>query len=329
MLVDVDRKGIENNDSYNNMGACNTCFIHWLSFSVEESMSINKIVNEIIRCDSSEFIEVYDYKKGYTKSYKHNSLEIYVYTNLINKTIGSFVEIRGSACEIIQDDMYRVCSEVIKNYGRFSRIDIAFDDYKGLLDLEKIYEASRNGSWSGKFKKTRQIEQHNSKGETFGKTVCFGSRKSDTYLRIYDKGKQQKTDVHWIRCEFEIKNEKANNAIALYLNCCDLGKVYFGLLKNYLMFKIPSSDSNKSRWKIEPWWEDFLGDAEKVKIGSPRKDKAVSSTSDWLRNQCSLAIYESYQEGGVEFILELLAIGASKHERKTQKNASRGIGRDS
>ena len=309
-------------DTINNMGVRNTCFIHWLSFVIPDIINIETIINRIIGLKYDDFVENNYGKNGYTKSFKHHYLDISIYKNIDIPNMGNFIEIKGSACELIQNDIYNICSKVRYHLGKFSRIDIAVDDHDEVLNIHKIYKSAKNGDWSGRFRKTRQIESNNSKGNDYGKTITFGSRRSNTFLRIYDKGKQERKAGHWIRCELELKKQNAQNAIALLMNGTDLREIYFGILKSYINFKIASNDTNKSRWKLEPWWEEFLGNSKKLKIGPPKRSHAMGPNVEWLLNQCSLAIYESYQREGVKFILLLLKVGAEKHTKKRAKNIS-------
>ena len=165
----------------NNMGVHNTCFIHWLSFVVPEIINIVTIINRILGLKCEDFIEYNNGINGYTTSFKHSFLEVCIYKNTNMPNMGNFIEIKGSACELIQNDIYRICSKVKKHLGKFSRIDIAVDDYDGVLDIHKIYKSSKHGDWSGKFRKTSQIESNNSKGDDYGKTITFGSRRSNTF----------------------------------------------------------------------------------------------------------------------------------------------------
>lgn len=42
-----------------------------------------------------------------------------------------------------------------------------------------------------------------------GEMFTIGSRQSSRYLRIYDKAKEQRVDMRWLRCELEIKHDLA------------------------------------------------------------------------------------------------------------------------
>ena len=127
-----------------------------------------------------------------------------------------------------------------------SRVDIAYDDHTGLLDIDQM----RSDVDSGYFVcRSKQWQVHYG---TEGITLYFGSEKSDIMLRIYDKAAEQGlTDVHWIRVELQLRRDRAKHFIInVFDNNYSIGNVFSGVLIGYLAFKQPTSDTNKSRWPV-------------------------------------------------------------------------------
>ena len=71
-----------------------------------------------------------------------------------------------------------------------------------------------------------------------GQTVQFGSPKSDTLIRIYDKARERNCPAgnHWIRCELQLRRERAASFIQLLQA---IGEAYCGMMMNYLWFVEP------------------------------------------------------------------------------------------
>ena len=110
--------------------------------------------------------------------------------------------------------------------GHFGRIDVAMDDRSGVIDIERIYASVVAGNCVSHFRKSRLIAGLDlGSGVETGKTICMGSRQSDTYLRIYDKAAEQRAkekpvEGTWVRWEMEWKDERAD-AVGLALSVLD------------------------------------------------------------------------------------------------------------
>jgi len=106
-----------------------------------------------------------------------------------------------------------------------SRIDIAVDDYDGMLNMDAIASSANNREFVSQFRTAYEQGYNNIlTGEGKGRTIYFGTRKSATLCRFYDKLIEQKMKhkndsdklkelekiPHWIRMEFEFKREQAN-----------------------------------------------------------------------------------------------------------------------
>ena len=149
-----------------------------------------------------------------------------------------------------------------KRKMNLTRLDVAYDDFEGLLDIMTIFQATISGGYhEGKLLQGDFVSRFSTYDvdiSTKGLTCGFGSSKSDIYIRIYDKkAEQNREDVdHWVRCEIQLRRE---NAIGFIMLTGDICTNYFGVLNNYLRFIEPSeTDSNKRRAKTAEWWAKFL-----------------------------------------------------------------------
>lgn len=145
---------------------------------------------------------------------------------------------------------------------RLTRLDVAYDDLSGLLNIDTICDKTRLGEFVSRIQRFESI--YGSKGNS----VNFGSKGSNVFIRIYDKARERGfTDGrHWIRCELQLRKENACGFVNK-LPGNTLSGLYTGVLKNYLSFREPDpDDSNKRRWEESPWWTAFLNNAKAISV---------------------------------------------------------------
>ena len=145
-----------------------------------------------------------------------------------------------------------------------TRLDIAFDDTTDVFDINVVCDETRQENFVSRSKKYQAIYSNG------GNSVLFGSRQSNVLIRIYDKAKErgyEDPDLHWVRCELQLKDVNALGFVKK-LEHNDLREVYFGVITNYLSFRVPTGDSNKRRWPVAEWWEKFVGDAIRMSVWS-------------------------------------------------------------
>jgi len=168
--------------------------------------------------------------------------------------------------------------------GRTTRLDIAFDDKVGLLDMETIKDAVDAVDYTSRYRK-RPDEWYSH--ETGGRTFRWGSSSSDSQLLIYDKlaerldkGRPEEVEglTHWVRVEMRIRRERAHAAAEeLRTKGQEVWSYFVRILKGMLDFKERGTDSNKTRWRTVGWWDTFLGFASKAQL---TVDKAALRLDD-------------------------------------------------
>lgn len=174
-----------------------------------------------------------------------------------------------------------------------SRIDIATDDItyseseKSYLDLDVITKAILDCEFTSPFAIKQRIKSF---GVTFiesqraklcglkGDTIYLGSRKSNTFCRIYDKLAQSKAKNmpidekinHWVRFELEFKGCNAMSVAEHIVSLEDdvFSLWYSELVNNYIRFidVTENNISNYSRCPSKKWWLDFVGTVEKHRL---------------------------------------------------------------
>jgi hypothetical protein len=235
-------------------------------------------------------------------------------------------------------DSTRLLSIVGLFEAKVTRLDIAYDDrpqdgQTGLLDLEAIIEAVKADEYVSRARMVRLMQTL--KGGR-GTTLYFGSRKSDSLVRVYDKAaEQQIDDEHWIRVELELHRERAH---ALFLLLCgedrvedfDLGAVLLAVLD----FKTPNDDTNKSRWPTTPWWSEFVQSASRIRLGGKRVvEESVERSRRWIEHQVAptLAFLMSVYQGDMDYLTGVLIEGLrrlSKAKRAIIEAAKREVSED-
>ncbi|ONF90984.1 replication initiation factor domain-containing protein [Leptospira santarosai] len=198
-------------------------FVDWLSFTVEytdESWAWLELVFGELRPEEKGF-------SGYTNTFRTNG-EVFgayspkrrqqkIYVSLSSKALYHFGLGETSLVKLIQG--------AIQKKGKFTRIDLAQDDYEGLLDLPLIYEKLKRKEISTRFRGYTKYESpvnlvesgslfKDPKIGSHGYTIYIGAfRGSNCFVRIYDKKLQvgEKCDWPvWNRVEFQLSHEAAD-----------------------------------------------------------------------------------------------------------------------
>lgn len=194
---------------------------------------------------------------------------------------------------------------IFKNGLNITRLDVAFDDHTGILDIDRIQEDTRKGYWVSRFRKYL-IEESGEKGSDIqSKGVRLGTRQSKALVRIYDKAAERGyTDGrHWVRCEMQLRDERAAAFIAYGREVDDgkggvqvedvpIGEKFCGVLRYYLRFVEPTGeDSNIRRWVMADYWENLCGSIAAIRLPSvPGEEYNVKALEKFVVNSCGNAI---------------------------------------
>lgn len=110
-----------------------------------------------------------------------------------------------------------------KKGAKFTRIDLAFDDYSKAFTPRDYMRFELEGRLSTKGKRCDFISG-SVKGTRTGDTFYCGTRSSARFLRIYDKNAESLGEINAIRYELEFKRSAADQTakkIVEYANCED------------------------------------------------------------------------------------------------------------
>lgn len=229
--------------------------------------------------------------------------------------MGIWCEMSGQGCRAFEsvstlpgkwEDLF---AEITGRKLNITRLDVAYDDHEGLLDINEIIQDTRSRSYVSRTD-AWQITESNK-----GQSLMFGSPQSDILIRIYDKAAERNCELgtHWVRCEMQLRRQRAISFTNLDL---PLGESYCGVMVNYLRFVDPDpNDSNKWRWPIKDYWGEFLCSAKAISIyESPGLEYNLDRCQRYVIHQAGNAIDAYLQIVGVDRFLDEL------QKRPTRRN---------
>lgn len=192
-------------------------------------------------------------------------------------------------------DIWGLCRFLIDVHKvKFTRVDVALDDYAKSIRYEDI----RDAAIAGNYAYVKQIEPrmtYERDGNLNRKfTINIGSPQSDKYGRFYNKGRESDGVIDSYRLEMEIKDEVAHALVVEWLGipeeCFEelspsflAGKVV-GLVDFVYRQKIGfAKQKNITRMKRYWWWESFLKRVGcMLRHSVPRPDTSFEKKKKWV-----------------------------------------------
>lgn len=290
----------------------NSYCIDWLSFTIKiqnekqlRENFIQDIFKNLLLDDLNlDFEEKIYGRYNYNSCYSFNNMINIYFNKVYNKSDvdylvkqGVHIEFSGSGCRLIETTFkswQQYFNLILKNYEvNFSRIDIAMDDFNKLLNFNTIEKKIKKGEIISKTKKRgiigdiNKIESLDNKGQQKSRTFYFGSRKSNLFIRFYDKklevlSKNKSCDFEtWQRYEIVLKKEKALSFVDNFKNNGNLGEIYKSIINNLIKFVDPQGE-NKSRWPVSKFWVKFLDNAGSIELAAKKINTDIEKTVDWI-----------------------------------------------
>jgi phage replication initiation protein len=282
----------------------NLILYDWLSVTshVDSPQSVIKLLG----MDNVQFTEMYGFH-GYKRRLFYDGISI----NFDGKeNMGINLEMSGQGCRVFEtfghgdwQSLFKLFTFDDKTYN-ITRLDIAYDDHIGLLDISKIARSTRKGWYVARSQNNDTI--YSTRKKIKGISVNIGSKQSDVLIRIYDKAAERKLiDRHWIRCELQLRRERALNFILIEK---PIGEAFSGVLHNYLSYVRPTgTDSNIRRWKQEQFWTDFVKSIEKISLYTKKDiEYNLSRVERYIFKQAGNSIDTYIQCVGIDYFLENL-----------------------
>ncbi len=335
----------------------NNYLIDWLSFTIQTDINgVGKsAVQEFLKkmgLDKLPFLEKETGRHGYNRSMSiQNYINIYYNEVKFNEfdednadkldrivKMGVHFEFSGQGCRILeQEKNWLEWFKILDNMNvRYSRLDIALDDFIGLLDFDvmenKIKKGevislsrTRNIDSALDFKKAEKLDNN---GNSKGKTIYFGNRQSLMMIRFYDKKREQEEKKlfcsydFWQRYEIVLKREKATDFINKLKEGVDFAELYLKVLAGLIRFVDRGADTNKARWKTSEFWNNFIKGSEGVRLESKSLDPSLDKTIKWIDESVltSLQLLAEVAKLGDLDLLEILKNSKTREKSERQKS---------
>lgn len=225
--------------------------------------------------------------------------------------MGVWVEMSGQGCRTFESlskvGWEGIFSFIRDNGLKITRLDVAYDDHIGILNIREIASDTQAGMYISKSDYWETVLSSK------GTTVQIGSPQSKVLIRIYDKAAERgKPDEHWIRVELQLRDDRAVQFTKIPL---PIGQAFAGVLLNYLRYVEPGEDSNKWRWPMTEYWLNLVQDAEKISIyQTPGMEYNEERCKNYVINQAGNAIDACIQMYGLYEFEKMI------QERKTAPN---------
>ncbi|MBQ3985832.1 MAG: replication initiation factor domain-containing protein [Oscillospiraceae bacterium] len=276
--------------------------IDWLSFSLTGYK-----VQEMIQFLGLEQIPLWTRsrgKRGYALQWSFGN----IYINFTGSSC--WVEMSGGGCrqfeQLTNVDWVPFLQKLKAIHANITRLDVAYDDKDGTLDVRQIAEDTKSGNYVGYLRKKTVMISGDRDADKEGVCCTFGSKTSEVLIRIYDKAAEQRVSGPWVRVELQMRHDRANAFVEL-LQKKTIEEAYLGAVRNYLRFTEPSKDSNLSRRPMRAYWSAFLNSADSLSLSQNNKDEAtIESVLSYVRDQAGNAIDCVIQIFGVTGLLTLL-----------------------
>ncbi len=255
---------------------------------------------------------------GYKKSYYQGLVRV-LYSG--TDTMGVHVIISGEALRVHFPEPFDLIKKLhLSGQVKFSRIDIAFDDFTGSLSIPRLVQTLRSGHVVASSRSWSCLENGtigNEASELTGEGVMVGKRDSESCIRFYNKTLQQKTlenseslaipDV-WVRMELELKRDKSNDFISKWVDDYgSLDQLFMDVINGLVRFVEPSdNDTNKRRWSMFKWWSDIITSKFPCKLSSPEVIPCIVKTVKWFQRNCASTLVLLYKVCGTEYFDKLI-----------------------
>lgn len=313
--------------------------IDWISATFPDDFRIRQNLRGTFLPESERDKGIYGYDRAAT---------VLTYGTMLwsstRPEMGIHLILPSQALALWKGGPFVLLSVILNNSGELTRLDLAFDDFSGLLSLETMAAKLELGFVQTRFKSWKphytSEEIGNGKPEFSG--LSIGSRQSESYVRIYDKKleRQKKgipTEVSsWIRVELETKGERATPLGKMLMDLKDnqeRSQRAAGLLLGLLDFKeIDLTDSNKSRWKTSEWWLEFLDNASKEYLTLPKTLQNLETVKDWFSHCVAPLAYvilialHKDGENGYDWLMDAIQAGEERLKARHKKILAGGDG---
>lgn len=258
----------------------------------------------------------------YRDRYYSEKYDMYMFFHPNRPEMGVHFKMMGNGCRLffLTHTIEQFVKAVSREDVRFSRIDVALDDYSGkYFTPRRLEELDREGLISTRW---NRVDAHfprkaGGKQQFLEETIYFGSLKNETHLRVYNKyleelGRFKKTEEEfkaegissWIRWELTLQGKSANTFIKLLFDSdFELPKIMLGVLSSKFRIIVPDA-TRATRCSSDPLWLDFVETDNVIQISRQRPQSELAGLLNWFA-LCMLPSFVSLNEILPDVMMEL------------------------
>ncbi len=218
----------------------------------------------------------------------------------------------------------RVLAWIFAREGHITRMDVALDDREMLVSIAHVKQAVDAGQAVTRSQKFQVIAGSSLRdGTSTGDTLYFGSRESQTMLRVYDKRLEleqkdrAEAQDYGVRWELELKKDRAQACAKalLTLEPEDWREFLVGILRSYVDFRETTREAEpweKYRAPLLAWWASLTEGFKRCWLVVEKVQQTLDDVCQWLGQSISAMLALAYCRRGESFLRELIYAGSKK-----------------
>ncbi|MBS0160904.1 MAG: replication initiation factor domain-containing protein [Nitrospira sp.] len=221
-----------------------------------------------------------------------------------------------------------VLAWIFAQKGHVTRIDVALDDREASVAVETVRLAVEAGQLVSRSKQFKVIQASNHReGTRTGETLYFGSRESQSMLRVYDKRLElqakgrEDAGLYGVRWELEFKQDRAQACAKalLTLDPDDWRAFLVGVLRSYVDFRETTREAEsyeKYRAPLVGWWKALTEGFMRCRLVVERIQQRLDDVAAWLANAISPMLAVVVACRGDQFLFEMIYAGTKRWTQK-------------
>lgn len=258
--------------------------IHKMYFTIPgtliDKMQVFSLLRKFTGLDNPvvhrEFGQRYQYREWYTLRNDHNEVLIAVYTsgagrfkNTTSISVNGLCFESWSSHNPMQLDPVEIIRFVFEQQGHFTRIDLAKNDFRRVVDWSELVEISSKERYRDRIITRLSRTKPPYYCRQFAESIYFGSDKSRTQVLAYVKHDAELTKFPWIRVEIKTRGRsQADHVARMLLEGIGMDQLVSGVLAHLVDFKEAGINVKQHRPSCR-WWTQLVG-TEKIKLNPPK-----------------------------------------------------------
>ena len=295
--------------------------IDWLAFTVPSST-----VEEVQQRVGGEWMELKKGFNGYPRAWLNVSTgggSGRMGTGMPHRAREVHVSLSGEIVSAWESEKVQaICRWINELKGHGTRVDVALDDRTRHASFSHVIAAADAGQAVMRWRTYDAKRRCSYKGQddVQGQMVTFGSRQSETYLRVYDKrmetaGKGETVEGPWVRWELEFKKDRAQLCVDLFahLPVDEWREFTVGLLKSCISFRDTSAGApawERCRSSELPWWKALTEGFTRCRFHVETTDRTLEDVLAWFSQAMGPTLAALYCAVGPEWITNVIQSGS-------------------